>query len=104
MEKVALRLIIEKKRGTLREAWLCMHCNRSALVWCGLMYRRRTGWKDKLVPLVLHGGGVAFTHKKNSLMVWSMSFLLARGVVEGDHVSDGRVLQGEQSAQVGRGH
>ena len=30
-------------------------------------------------PSVLHGGGVAFTHKKNSLMVWSMSFLLPKG-------------------------
>ena len=34
-------------------------------------------WRKIFVPLVLHGDGVSFTQKNNSLMCHSMSFLLA---------------------------
>ena len=63
--------------GGLRAFWNSLRPDDPRLVNHPMCHQ--PDWKDKFIPLVLHGDGVQFTHRKNSLMVWSMSFLLAPG-------------------------
>ncbi len=40
---------------------------------------REHGWKDKFIPLAMHGDGVSFTQKGNPMAIVSMCFILATG-------------------------
>ena len=39
----------------------------------------KAGWKDRAVPMALHGDGASFTMKNNKLLAISCSFLLGTG-------------------------
>ena len=61
----------------LEEFWGKIKPNDPSLV--GNPMCSKPNWRKRAIPIVLHGDGVSFTRNGNSLLVVSMSFLLAAG-------------------------